>query len=351
MIKLLQDFQVALGSFVVPLVLAMCGLLLFIIIVYTLGVLFHWKKQRTRKHLNRVWQRSIKEDNISSDSENIPRIQVPQYDWRDDFLRVLREADLSSEKAVDVYQKTGHYEQDKADLSSRVWWKRAQALHRLKYVSLEGLQDKLTPLVYDSSHEVRLIALDALGYLDGVPDLDPVKLFESFTEKLDSFLVIKLLTLKPGKSFIRPLVNSKKPRLRRAGATLLGQPSRSEFFPLLSELTGDENRQVRKRTAGSLGRVGGIKALSILKRTSRDGEPEVRKFSARSLGNIYHQDSIEILDGLASDDDFRVRLAAFSSLSRFGEEGRKAIGNHWSESRKLAREAIFESYQELVTSQ
>jgi HEAT repeat protein len=196
---------------------------------------------------------------------------------------------------------------------------------------------------------VRLIALDSLSYLDDFPNLDPVELFESFSEKLDSFLVIKLLTLKPNKSFIRPLVDSKSPRLRRAGATLLGQSGETKLIPFVSRLASDEDYQVRRRATESLGRIGGIESLSILKQTSKDGEPEVREASARSLGEVFHEDSIEMLDRLARDDNFSVRLAAFSSLARFGEKGRKTIGNHWIQNRRLAREAIFESYQQPIT--
>lgn len=346
MIELLQNLQLALGSFVVPLVLAMCSLLLLAIIVYASAVFLNWKRRKTRKKLKETWTRSLKGEKPRSVTKNLPRIRIPPYDPRDDFIEVLREAKLGSGKTVDIYQSTGYYDQDKAGLSDRAWWRRAQALHRLKHVSLDGLGGKLTSLVYDSSHEVRLIALDSLSYLKEAPELDPVKLFESFTENLDSFLVIKLLTLKPGKSFLRPLVESKSPRLRRAGATLLGQPDRQEFLPFLSELLNDKDNRVRKRTAESLGRIGGLQAVPLLKQTSEDDEPGVREASARSLGEISNEDSTEILDELASDDDFWVRLAAFGSLSHFGEEGRKAVGNHWSENKRLAREAIFESYQE-----
>ncbi|MBS3786790.1 HEAT repeat domain-containing protein [Candidatus Bipolaricaulota bacterium] len=350
MVELLQNFQTALGSFVLPLVVAICGLLFFIIIVYATGVLFHLNMRRSREKLKRKVARYFKDDNTGPIKEVLPRTQDTPYDRRDDFLEVLREENIAPEKIVDIYQENRFYDQDKTDLSSRAWWRRAQALHRLKYVSPEGLQGKLASLVYDSSHEVRLIAIDSLSYLDRVPGLDPIELFESFPEKLDPFLVIKLLTLKPDKSFLLPLIDSEKPRLRRAGATLLGQPDKLEFLPLLDKLTEDEDSQVRRRTAESLGRIGDLEALSILQRTSSDEESVVREVSARSLGNISHDDSIKILDNLATDNDFKVRLAAFSSLARFGEVGRKAIGNHWGESKKLAREAIFESYQVSITS-
>lgn len=349
MIEILQNFQEGLGSFVLPLVIAMCGLLIFIIVFYSIAVFLHWKSRKKRETLIKVWERSIAGDGLGSGSEDLSQIEVPPSNLRDDFLEVLRGRDLPPGKTKDIYQRVGFYSQDISDLTSRSWWRRVQALNRLKRVSLAGLQDKLTSLVHDSSHEVRLIALDSLSYLEEVPDLDSVELFGSFSEKLDSFLVIKLLALKPAKSFLRPLIDSKKLRLRRAGATLLGQSGETKLIPLLSRLTSDEDYQVRRRVAESLGRIGGIETLSILKKTSKDGEPGVREASARSLGEIFHEDSIEILDQLARDDGFSVRLAAFSSLARYGEEGRKAIGNHWTENRRLAREAIFESYQQPIT--
>ncbi|MBS3793223.1 HEAT repeat domain-containing protein [Candidatus Bipolaricaulota bacterium] len=345
MIELLQNLQLVLGSFVTPIVVAISLLLLLAIVVYTLAVFFNWKVKKDRKKFREAWAGSLKGDNISSVGENLSGVSGPLYDPRDDFLEVLREAKLSLKQTVDIYQWAEFYDKDKTDLFGRAWWRRAQALHRLKHLSPADLEDKFTSLIYDSSHEVRLIALDSLSSLEEVSELDPVELFESFTEELDPFLVIKLLALKPGKRFLRPLVNSKKHRLRRAGATLLGQPDKQEFLPLLSNLSDDEDSRVRKNVAESLGRVGGLEALPLLKQTSEDGEPGVREASARSLGEIFHEDSIDTLNELATDDDFEVRLAAFISLSRFGEEGRKAIGNHWSENRRLAREAIFESYQ------
>lgn len=349
MIDVLQNFQEALGSFVLPIVIAMSGLLLFIIFFYTLTVFLHWKARKNRERLRGEWEQFLSGDCPGSGSENLSQIGTPLSDLRDDFLEVLRARDLTTEKTIDIYEKMGFHDQDKADLTSRSWWRRVQALNRLKHVSLAGLHGKLTSLVHDSSHEVRLIALDSLSYLNDSPDLDPVKLFESFSEKLDSFLVIKLLNLKPGESFLRPLVDSKSPRLRRAGATLLGQSGETKLIPSLSRLTSDEDHKVRRRVAESLGRIGGIESLSILKQTSKDKDPGVREASARSLGEILHKDSIEMLDRLTRDDDFRVRLAAFSSLARFGEKGRKTIGNHWSQNRRLAREAIFESYQQPIT--
>lgn len=350
MIEILQNFQEGLGSLVLPLVIAMCGLLIFIIVFYSVAVFLHWKSRKNREKLRKAWKQALAGDGPGPGSENLSQIEVPPSDLRDDFLEVLQAGDLTTEKTIDIYQRMGFYNQDKEDLTSRSWWRRVQALNRLKHVSLDGLQDKLTSLVYDPSHEVRLNVLDSLSYLNEFPDLDPVHLFESFSKKLDSFLVIKLLTLKPEKSFLRPLVDSKKTRLRRAGATLLGQSGEAKLIPFLRRLTNDEDGQVRRRAAESLGRIGGIETLSILKQASKDGEPGVREASARSLRKISHEDSIEILNQLARDVDFNVRLAAFSSLARFGEEGRKAIGNHWTDNRRLSREAIFESYQESTTS-
>ncbi|MEF8799232.1 MAG: HEAT repeat domain-containing protein [Candidatus Bipolaricaulota bacterium] len=350
MIETLQNFQEALGSFVLPLVIAMCGLLVFVIIFYSVAVFLHWKSRKDRENLRKAWKQSLGVDGPGLGSEDLSQIRIPFSDLRDDFLEVLRTRDLTTGETIDIYQRIGFYDQDKADLTSRSWWRRVQALNRLKHLSLAGLQDELTSLVHDSNHEVRLIALDSLSYLNEVPDLDPVELFESFSEKLDSLLVIKLLTMKPPKGFLRPLVDSKNPRLRRAGATLMGQSEKTKLVPLLSRLTGDEDCQVRRRAAESLGKIGGIKSLSILKQTSKDEEPRVREASAISLGKILNEDSIEILNQLARDDNFSVRLTAFSSLARYGEEGRKAIGNHWTKYRRLAREAIFESYQESITS-
>ncbi|MCF7890357.1 HEAT repeat domain-containing protein [Candidatus Bipolaricaulota bacterium] len=349
MIELLQNLQLAIGPFVLPVVIALSGLLLLITIIYSAAVFHHWRSRKTREDLEQKWLNSSEEVITDPGSDNLQQTQLPPYERRDDFLNVLRIRNLASDKTVEIYRRKGFYKQDISDLSHRAWWRRAQALHRLKYVSLAGLQDEVTSLIYDSSREVKLAALYSLIYLEEFPDLNPIKFFENFNEKQDSFLVIKLLPLKPDKSFLRPLVDSKKPRLRRAGATLLGQPNEPKFLHFLSKLTKDKDKEVRKRVAESLGRVGSLEALPILERTSEDNEPTVRAASARSLGRITHEDSVEILDHLATDDTFKVRLAAFNSLSHFGEEGRKAIGNHWSENRRLAREAIFESYQKPVT--
>ncbi len=266
--------------------------------------------------------------------------------YRDDFVTVLRESDLPSDLAVEVNRSAGFYEKDVAELSSRSWWKRAQALNRLKYVSPSDIKAELTSLLYDSSHEVRLVALDSLSFLDEFPEIHPIRLLESFTHKLDSFLAIKLFTLKPPENFLKSLVNSDTSRFRRLGAILLGQEKETSFLPLLRKLTEDEVVSVRIRAVESLGKIGEEGTVPILKRTGGDPVPEVREASAEALGRISTESSIQLLANLAEDEDFGVRLAAFHSLARFGEKGRKVIGDHWSQSRNLAREAIFESHQE-----
>lgn len=349
MIELLQNFQEGLGAFVFPVLIGLGILLVFIVAFYAIGVFLHRNNKRTREALKSSWQHSFREyqeQENGSNLDNLPETGASFYDYRDDFLQTLKAANFEPEKTLDIYRRTGYYTQDKADISSRTWWRRVQALYRLKYTSLAGLEDRLSLLIYDPNLEVRLNALDALSYTGKYPELDPIKLFKTFSEKLDSYLIIKLSALKPDENFLRPLVESEKPRLRRAGATLLGQPKETDFAPLLEELTRDDDIRVRINVAESLGRIGKPDNIRLLKKTSNDTVPTVREASARSLGGILHEDSTEILDDLAGDEDFRVRLAAFSSLAQFGETGRNVITNYWSQDRRLAREAIFESYQE-----
>ncbi len=346
MIELLVDFQEALSPLVIPLVLAMSGLLILIVFFYAAGVFVHWWSRKKRDSLKSSWRDLIRKAEIGPDFADSFEALITPFDPRDDFLEVLREEYISPEKRRELYRRAGFYNRDKKVLSARAWWKKVQALHRLKYLSLVGLKDKLTSLLYDPSHEVRITALDSLGHLEEVPELDPVELFESFDAKLDSFLEIKLLELEPSEKFLRPLVDSEKSRLRKAGATLLGQSDKTGHVTILGKLMEDEKTSVRRRAVESLGKIGGYETLPILDRVSRDPRPEVREAAAKSLGEINHEDSLELLDELASDENFRVRLAAFQSLTRFGEDGREKIGNHWSENRRLAREAIFESYQE-----
>lgn len=346
MVALLQGFQETLGQFVVPVVFFLTVLLFVVLAVYIVAVWINWKKRKNRENLKRNWGQSLQEAGRKAKFDDLPEATPFTSDYRDEFLESLKASDLTKKELSDIYRETEYYDKDRNELAARSWWQRVQAIYRLKFVPPDGFLDKLASLVHDPSHEVRLVALDSLSYLGELPKLDPIELFEIFGEKLDRYLLIKLLALGPDKTFLNPLVESESTRLRLAGATLLGQPKETDFIPLLKKLTKDRNKSVRRRAAESLGRVGTSEVIPILEQTSKDITPAVREASARSLGKVSDEKAIEILDELAADDDFRTRLAAFSSLSHYGEAGRDAIGNHWSENRSLAREVIFESYQE-----
>ncbi len=203
----------------------------------------------------------------------------------------------------------------------------------------------LDSLIYDENHEVRLVALDYVARTGNLPEVDPIKLFESFSPNLDSFLVIKLLSTKPGLDFINPLCNTQSSRLRRCGATLLGQPGKSEFLTTLKSLARDNDSTTRKKTAEALGRTNEKESLELLEKTAKDEIPSVRRATAGSLGKLPFDDALNLLESLSYDDDFSVRLKAFESLTNFGEKGRKIVSDHFSEEPELAREALFESYQ------
>lgn len=351
MIALLQNFQEALGPFFVPIVIALGILLFSITLIYFFGVFIHWRKRKFRKSLVESWRSALssiehrggKGGSLEGDFGGRKSFST---DYRDDLVEVLEESDLESSRKVEIYRETGLYDRDRADLLGRTWWKKVQGINRLKRLSLSGLEGTLASLVYDQNHEVRINALDGLSYVDETPEMDPLRLFESFSEGLDSYLLIKLFSLKLGLDFLRPLALSEKERLRRAGATLLGQRGETDFLPLLEKLTEDNDSRVRSKAAESLGKIGVPETINQLSSTAEDPVPSVRKATARSLGEVQGERSLELLEQLADDENFGVKLAAFTSLSRFGESGREAIGTHWTEDRRLAREAVFESYQE-----
>ncbi|MCF7876240.1 HEAT repeat domain-containing protein [Candidatus Bipolaricaulota bacterium] len=345
MIELLQNFQKGIEPFVVPLVIALAGLLFFMTVFYVLVTLFHVNQRRRLKKKRLSWQKAIRKYRQGSNPKEILGDRDLHAGHRDDLVEELRLSSLPPASKLELYRSFGYYDRDFSELSSKTWWKRGQALNRLKRFPDSGFQNELKSLLYDSSHEVRLVALDALSRLKKVPKLDPIELFESFREELDSFLVIKLLYLKPGMRFIEPLVNSEKQRFRRCGAVLMGQPNKVSFVPVLKKLTVDEKVSVRTKATESLGKIGEKQSIPAMERTSKDKNPAVREATAKSLRKIREEGSLKVLGKLAEDDDFLTRLAAFQSLTYFGEEGREVIGDHWSNNRELAREAIFESYQ------
>lgn len=345
MIELLQNFQKGIEPFVVPLVIALASLLFFMTVFYVLVTLFHVNQRRKLKKKRLGWQKVIRKYRQGSNPKEILGNRELHAGQGDDLIEELRLSGLSPDSKLELYRSFGYYDRDLSELSSNTWWKRGQALNRLKGFPASGFQNKLKSLLYDSSHEVRLVALDSLSRLKKAPKLDPVKLFESFREELDSFLVIKLLYLKPGMRFIEPLVNSEKRRFRRCGAVLMGQPNKVSFIPVLKRLAVDEKVSVRTKATESLGKIGEKQSIPVLERTSEDENPAVREATAKSLRKITGGGSLRVLGKLAEDEDFLTRLAAFQSLTYFGEEGREVIGDHWSDNRELAREAIFESYQ------
>ena len=317
-----------------------------IVIFHLAVILLNIRKRKSASNFKDNLKKTLDKDRTGHDLEFRQQVKEGSRRHRDHFIEVTLETDLPSTRYDNLYDSLDFLEKDLRELSSKTWWKRAQSLYRLKYVSPKDIKKKLDSLVYDKNHDVRLIALDSLSHLDNPPDLDPIKLFESFSEILDTFLVTKLLPLEPSKTFVLPLAESNKSRFRRIGATLMGQPGGKNFIPLLQKLATDKEGLVRKKATESLGIIGHKNALEILKRTSQDDKSAVRRASARALGNFSTDDSIGTLDRLAEDKNFEVRLSAFNSLSYFGDAGREIIGNHWKANKRLAREAIFESYQE-----
>ncbi|MFB6291011.1 MAG: HEAT repeat domain-containing protein [Candidatus Bipolaricaulia bacterium] len=345
MLEFLHGSQDAIKPFVLPLVIAVGSLLFIIAFFYIILIIYHLKRRKRLTELREEWKQALREVDINSNSEIPFKKQEFPETYRDYFVLTMRELNLPLNQRVKSYRATGYYEKDLRELSHRYWWKRVQALNRLKYLGTRDLETKIRSLLYDESHEVRLVALDTLSYLKQVPDLDPISLFKSFSEKLESFLTIQLFTIKPDKTFIKPLINSENNRFRRVGTILLGQSNKRNYIPELIELAKDEEASVRRRAAESLGKIGVKNSISILKRTSRDSCSSVREATALALGKISFEESLEVLAELAEDDDLSVRISAFHSLANFGEEGRNIIGDHWSDNRELAREAIFESYQ------
>lgn len=345
MLKLLQGLQKTIEGFVIPLVMAIGGLLLFIVTLYVIIVILHVKQRRKLENTRSQWRDALQNKshdtplNTSTNNRTFDRV------YRDELVRELRRSDLPQKRLVEIYRAHGGYEKDISELSSKSWWKRAGALARLKVIPDQTLKLELPSLIYDESHEVRLVALDYVARTGSLPEVDPIKLFESFSPNLDSFLVIKLLSTEPGLDFIKPLCNSQSNRLRRCGATLLGQPGKSEFLATLKKLAGDDDPITRKRTAEALGRTDETKSLEVLEKTAKDETPSVRKATAGSLGKLSSDDALNLLEPLSYDDYFSVRLKAFESLTNFGEKGRKIVSDHFSEEPELAREALFESYQ------
>lgn len=345
MVKIFQDFQDVIGSFVVPLVIAIGVVLLLLTLSYVIITLIHIARRRRLREIRRQWKKTISASTSETLQPSTTQGQNSSGEYRDALVTELMEADLSPKRRLKLYRNSGYYDKDVLELSSKKWWKRSQSLNRLKSFPLSHLKEKCVSLIYDSSHDVRLLALDSISCLEEFPKLDSIKLFNSFPEKLDPFVIIKLLAMEPGEAFIRPLINAEEVRFRRAGATLLGQPNKLNFLPFLRKLTDDDAVSVRNRAVESLGKVGGTESLPVLRHSSTDKIPSVREAVARSLKEIREKDSLRILGNLAEDSEFRVRLAAFQALTYFGEEGRQIIGDHWGADNELAREAKFESYQ------
>jgi hypothetical protein len=345
MLKLLQGLQKTIEGFVIPLVMAVGGLLLFIVTLYVIIVVLHVKQRRELEKTRSEWRNALQNKPHDTSLDTSTNNRTFDTVYRDELVRELRSSDLPQNRLVEIYRAHRGYEKDTSQLSSKYWWKRAGGLARLKVIPDQTLKFGLSSLIYDESHEVRLVALDYVARTGKLPDVDPIKLFESFPPNLDSFLVIKLLSTEPELDFINPLCKAQSARLRRCGATLLGQPGKSEFLATLKKLAGDDDPTTRKRTAEALGRTDEKESLEVLEKTAKDEIPSVRRATAGSLGKLPFDDALNLLESLSYDDHFSVRLKAFESLTNFGEKGRRVVSDHFSEEPELAREALFESYQ------
>lgn len=258
-----------------------------------------------------------------------------------DLGRVVQGA--AWERAREAFERLGFVDHYIGRLDSRGWWYRAEAAEKLGYIGSERGTAPLVQHMDDPVGEVRVRVARALGRI-GTP------------EALDH-LVNALRD--PGRwSAIRVggiLINSSEAAAERlmkaygslpfhariAAIDIFARIRSLKATPLLLDLLGDENADIRARAAFALGSSGDPNAAEALIAALKDPSWAVRAMAAKAVGRLKEEASIPALCECLRDAEWWVRANAAEALKNKGEKGREALlGMLDSEDAYAAQQAV-----------
>jgi hypothetical protein len=189
-------------------------------------------------------------------------------------------------------------------LTSRKWWRRAEAAQALGLLRKPGISDVLLPLLDDPHEDVRAAAVGALG-LAGDPLVIPALLARLADESRHQRVRIIEALQQFGTEVGPPLLAhaDAHPALVPLLAHLVGELRLTAAAEHVLTWTQDANASVRAAAFQALGTIGvdGRAFYYVLKGLS-DEDAETRGMAVRALGRAGREDALPYLEPLLHDE-------------------------------------------------
>jgi HEAT repeat protein len=229
---------------------------------------------------------------------------------------------------VSVFLERGAARGALRDLQSRSSVRRARAAQLLGDLELRQAVPALCGLLTDRDHEVRVVAVRALGRIGapaaawrliaGLDQHDPVP-SQLAAHTLAQLGVEAEVTLSAA-------LDHPQARVRAVCLDALGLLGTTGSVDRIARLLReDDNLDVRIAAAAALGRLGSRPALDPLVGALHRGPGVLRAAAARALGELGTAAAVPALTELLTDDEFQVAHEAAHSLRRLGAPGMQAL--------------------------
>ncbi len=247
------------------------------------------------------------------------------------------------ERAREAFERLGFVDHYIARLDSRGWWYRAEAAEKLGYIGSERGTQPLVRHMDDPVGEVRVRVARALGRIGTPEALD--HLVEALRDpgRWSAIRVggILINASEGGVERLMKAYMSLPFHARIAAIDIFARIRSLKASPLLLELLGDENPDIRARAAFALGAAGDPNSAEPLIAALKDKAWAVRAMAAKALGRLKEEGSIPTLCECLRDAEWWVRANAAEALKNKREKGRQALlGMLDSEDAYAAQQAV-----------
>jgi HEAT repeat protein len=242
-----------------------------------------------------------------------------------DLLRIAR--GNVSKRAREAFESLGIVDHYLRQLTVRRWWLRAEAAEKLGLIGSEKAINALVERMHDPLPEVQIRAVQALGSIGTTKSLGPLVTALRDTGRWSAIRVAGML-IYAGDEAVDVLLQEfdRMPNHAKISATDIFARIRSlRASPLLRQLLGDPNADLRARAANALGMLGDPTAADLLTGSLKDESWAVRAMAAKALGRLRENKSIEALSGALTDPQWWVRANAAEALKGKGEKGQDAL--------------------------
>lgn len=242
-----------------------------------------------------------------------------------DLTQRVRGAELENlSRALDELGYVDHWIRG---LSSRRWWRRAEAAEKLGISGCRRAIESLIPLMRDDVHEVRMRVAKALGILGGSSSVRELVQALNEPNRWSTIRIADILT-GLGRRVVDELTASYETMNlpgRLAAVDILGRIRPLHSVPWLEARLEDPQRDVRARACHALGCIGDPGSTPALVRALGDEAWPVRAMAAKALGRVGQREGIEPLCGAMRDPEWWVRSNAARALRAMGTRGAAAL--------------------------